>query len=181
MKSKFAPSQITLHWLVFILIAIAYATIELRGYADRGTTLRAAMISTHFGCGAAVLMLMSCRILLRLKHPSPAIIPPPPAWQVWLAKLMHWLIYLIFIALPVLGLISRYLRGTHWALFGIAMPTAVPGDGDIAGDLIDWHETLASAGYWLIGLHAAAALLHHYFIKDNTLRRMMPARRNHSE
>ncbi|MDI9769567.1 cytochrome b561, partial [Pantoea dispersa] len=31
---------------------------------------------------------------------------------------------------------------------------------------------------WLIGLHAAAALVHHYLIKDNTLLRMMPSRRN---
>jgi cytochrome b561 len=40
--------------------------------------------------------------------------------------------------------------------------------------LIDWHETLAPLGYWLIGLHAVAALFHHYFLKDDTLRRMMP-------
>ena len=31
-------------------------------------------------------------------------------------------------------------------------------------------------GYFLIGLHAAAALFHHYFIHDNTLRRMLPSR-----
>jgi len=43
--------------------------------------------------------------------------------------------------------------------------------------LIGWHETLAPLGYWLIGLHAAAALFHHYLLKDNTLMRMMPARR----
>lgn len=181
MKSKFAPSQIALHWLVFILVAIAYTTIELRGYAGRGTALRALMIGTHFSCGAAVLALMLTRIFLRLKHPQPAITPPPPSWQLWLAKLMHWLIYLLFITLPVLGLTSRYLRGADWALFGIAMPTANPGDGDVAGDIIDWHKTLAPLGYWLIGLHAAAALFHHYFIKDNTLLRMMPARRNDAD
>jgi cytochrome b561 len=41
----------------------------------------------------------------------------------------------------------------------------------------DWikeiHETAGTVGYWLIGLHAAAALAHHYFWKDNTLRRML--------
>jgi len=30
------------------------------------------------------------------------------------------------------------------------------------------------AGYYLIGLHALAALLHHYLIRDNTLQRMLP-------
>jgi len=31
-------------------------------------------------------------------------------------------------------------------------------------------------GYWLIGLHAAAALFHHYVVRDDTLRRMLPLR-----
>ncbi|EHH2174219.1 cytochrome b561, partial [Salmonella enterica] len=33
-------------------------------------------------------------------------------------------------------------------------------------------------GYFVIGLHAIAALMHHYFWKDNTLLRMMPRKRN---
>ncbi|NBY94370.1 cytochrome b561, partial [Escherichia coli] len=35
----------------------------------------------------------------------------------------------------------------------------------------------ANAGYFVIGLHALAALLHHYWWKDNTLLRMMPRKR----
>jgi cytochrome b561 len=38
------------------------------------------------------------------------------------------------------------------------------------------HETVATAGYFLVGLHAAAALFHHYVMRDNTLRRMLPGR-----
>jgi len=36
------------------------------------------------------------------------------------------------------------------------------------------HETVATIGYFLIGLHALAALYHHYVRKDDTLRRMLP-------
>jgi cytochrome b561 len=32
-------------------------------------------------------------------------------------------------------------------------------------------------GYYLIGLHALAALFHHYVVRDNTLARMLPRRR----
>ncbi|QKJ87197.1 superoxide oxidase [Paramixta manurensis] len=174
---KFAPSQITLHWLVFILVVIAYAMIELRGFAGRGTPLRAIMIATHFSCGFTILLLMLARLFLRHRHPSPAIEPPPPLWQVALAKIMHALIYLLFIGLPILGLISRYYDGQHWVLFGLSMPVADPSDEDFAYEVIDWHKTLAPLGYWLIGLHAAAALFHHYVIKDSTLLRMMPGKR----
>lgn len=37
MREKYAASQITLHWLTFLLVALAYATIELRGFAQRGS------------------------------------------------------------------------------------------------------------------------------------------------
>ena len=42
----------------------------------------------------------------------------------------------------------------------------------------DWakelHEIGGTIGYVLIALHAAAALFHHYFVRDNTLRRILP-------
>jgi superoxide oxidase len=38
----------------------------------------------------------------------------------------------------------------------------------------DPHETGASVGYGLVGLHAAAALSHHFLRRDDTLRRMLP-------
>ncbi|MEH2920403.1 cytochrome b561 [Samsonia erythrinae] len=176
MKGKFAPSQIALHWLVFILLIVTYAAIELRGFAERGSLLRTVMIVTHFSCGVTVLLLMATRLFLRHRHASPAITPPPPRWQSALGSLTHAILYALFVTLPILGVISRYYRGRDWMLFGIDMPTSATPDLALAKTLIGWHETLAALGYWLIALHAAAALFHHYVMKDNTLLRMMPAR-----
>lgn len=36
---------------------------------------------------------------------------------------------------------------------------------------------LANLSYYVVGLHALAALLHHYLWKDNTLLRMMPKKK----
>lgn len=58
------------------------------------------------------------------------------------------------------------------------MPTSSTPNFELAETLIGWHETLAPLGYWLIALHTAAALFHHYVMKDNTLLRMMPAKRD---
>jgi cytochrome b561 len=38
------------------------------------------------------------------------------------------------------------------------------------------HETAATLGYGLVAIHSAAALVHHYFQRDNTLLRMVPKR-----
>jgi len=48
----------------------------------------------------------------------------------------------------------------------------------LAGQVQDVHELIATIGYYLIGVHAAAALVHHYLFKDNTLTRILPGRRN---
>jgi len=36
---------------------------------------------------------------------------------------------------------------------------------------------LGTIGYFLIGVHALGALLHHYVMRDDTLVRMLPRRR----
>jgi cytochrome b561 len=43
--------------------------------------------------------------------------------------------------------------------------------------LHDAHFLVGNAAFWLIGLHALAALAHHFVFKDATLMRMVrPAR-----
>ena len=47
-------------------------------------------------------------------------------------------------------------------------------DPGLAKPLRAWHARIANAGYALIGLHAAAALVHHYVLRDNALARVLP-------
>ncbi|EMH4216672.1 TPA: cytochrome b561 [Serratia marcescens] len=168
------PWQIRLHWLVAILLVITCVTIELRGFAEPGSAPWYALVVTHFSSGVTVFVLMLARLLLRRRHASPAIAPKPPKWQTGMAHLTHTLIYLLLLTLPVLGVYSRYLGGKEWYLFGLSMPFTDVADRPQARMIIGWHKTLASFGYWLIGLHAAAALFHHYIVKDNALVRMLP-------
>ncbi|RLM09346.1 cytochrome B [Gibbsiella quercinecans] len=177
MENRYAPVQIRLHWWVFILLVITCATIELRTMAEIGTGPWYVLVVTHFSCGVAVFFLMIFRLILRHRYPTPAIVPPPPKWQAAAASTAHILIYLLLFTLPILGVYSRYIGGREWFLFGIPMPFAEPADRGAARAVIGWHKTLANLGYWLIGLHAAAALFHHYLVKDNTLLRMMPFRK----
>jgi len=175
MSSKYAPTQIVLHWVTFILIVVAYCTMEFRGLATRGSWQHAAMILTHFSAGSAILVLMLSRLILRVFNRSPAIVPKPPHWQIGLAHLTHLMLYLLFIALPVLGLLSRFYLGKSWEIFGISMPVSGDPDFELSDTLTYWHKTVTSLGYWLVGIHTVAALAHHYLFKDNTLLRMMPA------
>lgn len=175
MNDKYSRLQITIHWLVFLLVVVTYAAMEFRGFFPR--SYRPVFNVTHFSCGSMILILMVARLFIRLKRPAPPIIPRPKPMMTGLAHLGHLAIYLLFIILPILGLTVMYNRGHEWLVFGLTMPYASEAHFDIVDTLKPYHILLANLGYWLIGLHALAALTHHYVWKDNTLLRMMPHKR----
>lgn len=87
--AHFSRLQITLHWLTLLLTGIAYAAIELRGWAPKGSSVYLFMKDMHYDMGVLVWALMFLRLYLKHKYPDPVITPPPPHWQHVAAKLMH--------------------------------------------------------------------------------------------
>ncbi len=61
-----------------------------------------------------------------------------------LAHLGHLVIYLLFIALPVIGLVMMYNRGNPWFAFRLTMPYASEANFERVDSLKSWHETLAN-------------------------------------
>ena len=175
MRSNYSGLQIAIHWLVFLLVIVTYCAMEFRGFAPRDW--RPYFNIVHVSCGITILVLMIVRLLVRLKSPTPAIVPKPSPMLTGLAHLGHLIIYLLFIALPILGLLMMYNRGGNWIAFGLSMPHAAEANFDLVDMLKEYHVTLAMFGYYVIALHALAALAHHYFFKDNTLLRMIPKKR----
>jgi cytochrome b561 len=57
------------------------------------------------------------------------------------------------------------------------LPMLVAAQPGLAEGLETWHERIAVAGYWLVGLHALAAIYHHHVRRDDALLRMSPRRR----
>lgn len=173
---KFSFPLILLHWLTVILLLLAYGSILISDFARLGTWHGYAIAVTHVTAGATVLLTMVARLMIRLHQRSPAIIPPPKRWHTALSHLTHACIYALFISLPALALASRYFWGSDWSLYGLAMPFSQTARPALSASLNHWHTVLAPVGYWLIGIHALAALVHHYIFRDNTLVRMMPSR-----
>lgn len=57
--AHFSRLQITLHWLTLFLIGIAYAAIELRGWAPKGSSVYLFMKDMHYDMGADVFTVIS--------------------------------------------------------------------------------------------------------------------------
>ena len=163
-----------LHWLMLLLIAAVYACIELRGNFPKGSDMREGLKTWHFMLGLSVLVLAVFRVAVHFIGVAPRIQPDPPKWQTLLAKLMHLALYALMIGLPFLGWLTLSAEGKVIPFFGLQLPQLVVASKAVAGWTKELHETGGTIGYVLIGFHAAAALFHHYVVRDNTLRRMLP-------
>lgn len=172
---RYCALSIFLHWLMLALIVAAYAAINLRELFPKGSDPREALKALHYLLGVSVLLLAVVRIVARIAAgPSPAIAPAMPPVLQWSARGMAVALYLFMLVMPVLGLATLGAEGKSLALFGWTLPSLVGPDKALAEQLGEVHETIGTAGYFLIGLHAAAALFHHYVRHDNTLARMLP-------
>ena len=161
---------------MLLLIVAVYACIELRVLYPRGSGNREALKTWHFMLGLAIFALVWLRLLARLIGPVPSIVPRPPRWQLFVAHLTEFAIYAFMIAMPVLGWLILSGENQPVPFFGVQLPALIGENKVLAKQLEEVHETVGDVGYFLIGIHAAAALAHHYIHRDNTLVRMLPSR-----
>jgi cytochrome b561 len=177
LNERYGRLSIILHWIMLALLIGVYACIELREMYPRGSDLREALKMWHFMLGLAVFFLVWIRITARFIGKMPPIVPAPAKWQLVIANIVELALYGLMVLLPILGWVTLSAEGKPIQFFGAQLPALVGESKQLAERTEELHVTLATIGYFLIGLHAAAALFHHYIQRDNTLRRMKLSRR----
>ncbi len=170
----FSPLTVRLHWLMLILFVGVFACIELRVLFAKGSDPREGLKAAHFMLGLLVLALAVVRIAARWRHAAPPIVPAPAAWQQVAARVMHLLLYAWMLGMPLAGWLLLSAEGKPIPFFGFELPALAGKDKSLASAVKEWHELAGRIGYALIGVHAAAALLHHFVQHDDTLLRMLP-------
>ena len=173
--NRYSAASVALHWLMLLLLVAVYAAIELREFYPKGSAPREALKTWHFMLGLSVFALVWLRVLARLFTPSPVALDEP-AWRRLIAKATHLALYALMIGMPVAGWIILSAEGKPIPFFGIALPALTARSDALAGQVEELHELGGTIGYWLVGLHAAASLFHHYVLRDGLLFRMLPSR-----
>jgi cytochrome b561 len=166
--------SIAFHWLMLLLLAAVYAAMELKGIYPKGSPGRASMAFWHYSLGLSVFCLVWLRLAVRLAGNTPEVVPPMPGWQAIAAKAIQLALYALMIGLPLLGWLTLSAQGKTIPFFGAELPALIGTSEPAAKWLKDIHETAATTGYFIAGLHASAALFHHYVKRDNALRLMLP-------
>lgn len=172
MKAKSSPAgwsrlNVSLHWLIVVLIIVQYLESEFMVSLWDGTLEGKAVSSTttilgwtHIVLGSTVLAAAVLRLIDRfLIHGRPPHADGDPTWAVWLAKVTHALIYTVLILMPILGLAAWFT-----------------GNDTLAG----YHTFLWTPLLVLIGVHISGALAQHFVFRSDALRRMVPTMKSPS-
>ncbi|QND60601.1 cytochrome b [Mesorhizobium huakuii] len=175
MNPNYASSQKAIHWLVFLLVIGLYGLTYVADIFPRGDPGRAFVWWLHISFGLLLFTLVVIRIGLRLALGTPGLPLEMSQLERWMAKIAHLLLYALLVAIPVLGILLTWYRGDALSFFGVfTIPAPVSADRATAGFIRELHSLCANLILILAGLHAAAALWHHYVWKDDVLKRMLP-------
>jgi cytochrome b561 len=162
-----------IHWMTLLAVLAAVALAFGRDWVS-DDDLTEAMLTWHRSSGIAVLTLTLLRLALRPFSPGPTHAMSPLARLA--SKGAHLLMYGFLIGMPMVGWLMSNAHGAAVSIGSLHLPTLLARDHDLADTLGEFHEAGAFAFMALIGLHAAAALWHHHFQKDNVLRSMWRSR-----
>ncbi len=161
----------TLHWIIALAI-ITEIILGLGSDAFRGMF---PAMPIHKAIGMTVLALSLFRLYWRISHPAPPLPSSMPRWQIGVAHGLHWLFYIMIIAVPLTGWIfsSAGKYPLDWfGLFDIPKLPVMKGSA-LAETAHAGHELMGTLFIPLILLHVAAALFHQFVQKDGVLRRML--------
>ena len=172
--ASYDARTILLHWLTALLVVAQWLGAHAIDWFPRGP-LRVDMRSVHIVLGVVLVGLLIWRLAWRSTG-GRKLPPASPGVLGLAASLVHGLLYGLLLVIVGLGLLNVWVRGD--SLFGLVqVPALGLGGKALKGQVDHLHALAANAILILAGLHAAAALWHHYVRKDGLLGRLIPALR----
>jgi cytochrome b561 len=164
-----------LHWLIVALIIVQVTLASLAGDLPPGMK-KLTLLARHKSVGITILGLAMLRLAWRWLNPTPELPSTLKPYERTLARFTHAMLYLLLFAMPLSGWTMSSARGFAVSWFGLLqLPDLVPKSKALYEALLTTHHSLAWVLGAVVALHVAAALKHHFVLRDDVLRRMLPS------
>ena len=174
-RTRYDNVAVMLHWLTALLVVTQFSLALLWDLPAKPT--HHLMVVAHMSFGIILTVVIIARIVWRLM-PGHQIPAAEAGWVGRAAKAVHYLLYVLLAAEAVLGFVTRFSEGRPMSFFGLLIPGPFgPWQRPTHLMIQDWHEKVGWAIVIVALGHAAAALYHHFALKDRVLERMLPASR----
>jgi cytochrome b561 len=140
------------------------------------------LYALHKSVGIVILALTAARLAWRLSGTSPVLLGPSRPYERILARGVHGAFYIVLVAMPLTGWLMSSSSNFSINVFGLfTLPDLVAPDKALADAFKAAHYWLGWVLIGLLALHVAGALKHHFFLRNDTLRRMIPGWRGREE
>lgn len=113
----------------------------------------------HKSIGLTILTLAILRLAWRLMHQPPAL-PAMPRWQERAARINHFMLYFLIVAMPVVGYLGSAFSGYPVRYFGWTLPSWSAKHEMLKDLMSDVHLALALVLAVSVLLHLAAVVKH---------------------
>jgi cytochrome b561 len=170
----FDPAIRFLHWLTLFLVA---TTVVLAVSIDLASSRAEAiaLVQLHRSFGVSVWVVTLGRLVWRQFSRFPNWPADMPQLMRFAAHWSEYALYALLLIQPILGLLHTNAHGDRVNLFFLGqLPAIIGRDRPLAKLLLEAHKGVALLLLGLIALHASAALYHHFWRRDDTLRAMLP-------
>lgn len=162
------------HWvsalLVVTLFALGLWMVELDYYHAWYQTAP----NLHRSFGVLLMVLTLTRIIWYQFSSKPKSLKTHSRIQIIAAKSVHYAMILLLFAMFVSGYLITTAKGDPLYIFGVIMiPATITGISNLEDYAGEVHELIAFTLMFLVFLHVAGALKHHFYDKDSTLKRML--------
>jgi len=163
-----------LHWLVAICVLTTAPVAIMMVRMSEGPT-RDTLYNFHKSLGVLILVLMILRLINRLAVGAPIPEPGIERWQKTVSSVMHTSLYVLLLAMPIVGYIANSAYGAATPFFGLFdVPPIVGKNETLATPLFTIHRSVGWLLIILVVTHISAALYHHFVRGDAVLQRMLP-------
>lgn len=160
-----------LHWSMAVLI-LAMLFIGI-GMVSTTSPRYFELLSIHKTIGIVILALVAIRLINRLVNPPPPLPRDLPSWQALMAKVSHYVLYVLMFVLPLIGWAMLSAGGYPIVIFGaIHLPAILPHDVAVFAVLRTTHTILAITLFATFLAHLGAALFHGFVRRDHVLQSM---------
>jgi cytochrome b561 len=162
------------HWIIATLIVTQFVLANQAEDLPLGLH-KLILFARHKSFGMTVLILAVLRLIWRFTHRPPALPDGMTPLERRLALFTHVGFYVLLFAMPLSGWLMSSAKNYSVSWFGLfTWPNLIAPDEGAFNFLKTTHDVLAKALFWLAILHVLAALKHHFWNKDDVLRRMLP-------
>ncbi len=162
------------HWTIVVLIITQFVLIGIEKDLPLGVA-KLATLARHKSVGITILGLAVLRLLWRWLNPTPPLPNTLKPYERVLANATHFALYALLFVMPLTGWMMSSARSFPVSWFSLfQLPDLVAPNRTLYEALHETHEILAWTLVAVATLHVLAALKHHFVLKDDTLRRMLP-------